>query len=205
MSLLRAEWKSSWILSPEPSDGWPYETNTHHYLIICCMMTNEHTQRHSSYFIKQSLHHFSCCLKLSLGCAAVNLDSVKWPFKNNTLPPSLCPAYPCRGSTTMARGWVIFPSMRVLRVCEAFSSRATLMVFLGPSSVQYKLSAIQSTAMPSTVWIPGTNTNCWWEAYFYSTHTYYTSIKIYFETFKFKPWFYAAYWCIYWKMCFFLG
>lgn len=54
----------------------------------------------------------------------------------------------------MARGWVIFPSMRVLRVCEAFSSRATLMVFLGPSSVQYKLSAIQSTAMPSTVWIP---------------------------------------------------
>lgn len=74
-------------------------------------------------------------------------------------PPSL--SYPCKGSTTMARGWVIFPSMRVLRVCEAFSSRATLMVFLGPSSVQYKLLAIQSTAIPSTVWIPDTNTYCW--------------------------------------------
>lgn len=66
----------------------------------------------------------------------------------------VCPTYPFRGSTTIARGWVIFPSMRVLRVCDAFSRRATLMVFLGPSSVQYKLSAIQSTAIPSTVWIP---------------------------------------------------
>lgn len=69
------------------------------------------------------------------------------------LPSSLYPYYPWSGSTTMARGWVIFPSISVFRVREAFSSRATLIVFLGPSSVQYKLSAIQSTAIPSTVWI----------------------------------------------------
>ena len=61
----------------------------------------------------------------------------------------------------MARGWVILPSMRVLRVCEAFSSRATLMLFLGPSSVQYRLSAIQSTAIPSTVWIPEHGHHTW--------------------------------------------
>ncbi len=54
----------------------------------------------------------------------------------------------------MALGWVILPSIRVLRVWEAFSSLATLMVFLGPSSVQYRFCPIQSTAIPSTVWIP---------------------------------------------------
>lgn len=54
----------------------------------------------------------------------------------------------------MALGCVIFPSISVFRVCAAFSSRATLMVFLGPSSVQYRLFPIQSTAIPSTLWIP---------------------------------------------------
>lgn len=62
----------------------------------------------------------------------------------------------------MARGWLIFPSMRVLRVCEAFSSLATLIVFLGPSSVQYRLPPIQSTAIPSTVWIPEISWRRWW-------------------------------------------
>lgn len=54
----------------------------------------------------------------------------------------------------MARGCVIFPSISVFRVWAAFSSRATLMVFLGPSSVQYRLFPIQSTAIPSTLWMP---------------------------------------------------
>lgn len=54
----------------------------------------------------------------------------------------------------MARGWVIFPSISVFRVWAAFSSRATLMVFFGPSSVQYRLFPIQSTAIPSTLWMP---------------------------------------------------
>lgn len=54
----------------------------------------------------------------------------------------------------MARGCVIFPSISVFLVWAAFSSRATLMVFLGPSSVQYRLFPIQSTAIPSTLWMP---------------------------------------------------
>lgn len=44
--------------------------------------------------------------------------------------------HPLSGSTTMALGWVILPSIRVFLVWAAFSSLATLMVFLGPSSVQ---------------------------------------------------------------------
>lgn len=40
------------------------------------------------------------------------------------------------GSTTMARGCDMFPSRRVLRVWEALSSLATLIVFLYPSLVQ---------------------------------------------------------------------
>lgn len=110
--------------------------------------------------------------------------SLEQKYQTPSLPPSRRRPYPCRGSTTMARGWVIFPSIRVLRVCEAFSSRATLMVFLGPSSVQYKLSAIQSTAMPSTVWIPEKNTYCWWEAYCYSTHENIIDWKVFLNIFK---------------------
>lgn len=85
---------------------------------------------------------------------------MQWELLNKQLRVHKCKtgtvrhSYPCAGSTTMARGWVILPSMRVLRVWEAFSSLATLMVFSGPSSVQYRFWPIQSTAMPSTVWIP---------------------------------------------------
>lgn len=106
--------------------------------------TDSHTHHSSLLFLIKS----SITLHLFFG-----LKNISIPSSSPLFP------HPCRGSSTMARGWVIFPSMRVLRVCEAFSSRATLMVFLGPSSVQYKLSAIQSTAIPSTVWIPETNTN----------------------------------------------
>lgn len=51
----------------------------------------------------------------------------------------------------MARGCDMFPSSRVFLVWEAFSSLATLIVFLYPSLVQYKLFPIQSTEIPSTL------------------------------------------------------
>lgn len=77
------------------------------------------------------------------------------PHHGHVPPCKPClPTHPFRGSTTIARGCVIFPSISVFRVWAAFSSRATLMVFLGPSSVQYRLFPIQSTAIPSTLWMP---------------------------------------------------
>lgn len=61
------------------------------------------------------------------------------------------PTYQLIGSTTIARGWDIFPSKSVFLVWDALSRLATLIVFLYPSLVQYKLFPIQSTEMPSTL------------------------------------------------------
>lgn len=83
---------------------------------------------------------FRAPIPASVACLpphAPTLPALQFPSPSSHFPnPRPGHTHPLSGSTTMALGCVILPSIRVFLVWAAFSSLATLMVFLGPSSVQ---------------------------------------------------------------------
>lgn len=131
---------------------WPAEPLKYSFKLWCSLMQHPTTKQMREYLKEKNLLK-TCQLLLinvtsesnkNLPCkqptqlqGTQNILHLNWMLMERRFinSPSF-KSHPCWGSTTMALGWLILPSMRILRVREAFSSLATLIVFFGPSSVQ---------------------------------------------------------------------